>query len=229
MSSFIRLNITAEGQTEERFIKQVLASHLGNFNISTDVRRVLTSKKKLKTFRGGLSTYKIVKRDIENWLKEDNNSEVRFSTMFDLYALPNDFPGYEEAQKKAYPYEKVETLEEHLKDDINDHRFIPYIQLHEFEAMVLAQPEQIALEYFDQQEAIRALKELLENHHGNPELIDEGVETAPSKQIIKVIPEYADNKASTGPILVKEIGVGHLKATCPHFKQWIDSLEALSK
>lgn len=54
MRKFTRLNITAEGQTEERFVKDTLSFHLGKYNISTDVRCVLTSKDKKKCYRGGL-------------------------------------------------------------------------------------------------------------------------------------------------------------------------------
>lgn len=46
MSVFKRLNITVEGQTEEKFVKQTLSTYLGQLNISTDVRCVLTSKDK---------------------------------------------------------------------------------------------------------------------------------------------------------------------------------------
>lgn len=106
MSSFIRLNITAEGQTEERFVKQTLSGYLGQFNISTDVRNVLTSKDKNKCYRGGLISYVKAKKDILTWLKEDNNSEARFTTMFDLYALPEDFPKYNESKKITDAYKK---------------------------------------------------------------------------------------------------------------------------
>ena len=108
MSKFTRLNVTAEGQTEEHFIKQTLSNHLGQFNISTDVRCVLTSKDKTKCYRGGLINYQKAKTDILTWIKEDNNSDVRFTTMFDLYALRTDFPKFEESQKIADPYKRVE-------------------------------------------------------------------------------------------------------------------------
>lgn len=108
MSVFKRLNITAEGQTGEKFVKQTLSEYLGQFNVSTDVRCVLTSKDKTKAYRGGLISYKKAKNDIISWLKEDRDSNVRFSTMFDLYALPNDFPSFEEAKKYATdPYTRV--------------------------------------------------------------------------------------------------------------------------
>ena len=60
--------------------------------------------------------------------------------MFDLYALPADFPGYAEARREVDPYGKVRILEDALGNDIADRRFIPYIQLHEFEALILADP-----------------------------------------------------------------------------------------
>ncbi len=61
-----------------------------------------------------------------------------FTTMFDLYALPDDFPGYEAAKAIGEPYARVAALETAFAEAINDSRFIPYIQLHEFEALLFA-------------------------------------------------------------------------------------------
>ena len=138
MSSFIRLNITAEGPTEERFVKQTISNYLGNYNISTDVRNVLTSKDKYKQYRGGLISYKKAKKDIQTWLKQDKANNAFFTTMFDYYALPNDFPGFEKSKKIYDKYRRVEFLENEFAQDINDDRFIPYIQLHEFEALLFS-------------------------------------------------------------------------------------------
>ena len=225
--NFIRLNITAEGQTEERFVKHILASHLGNLNISTNVRRVLTSKDKRKSYRGGLINYRKAKKDIETWLKEDHNSESRFTTMFDLYALPNDFPKYVDAQKITNPYQKVEFLEEAMKEDIGDFRFIPYIQLHEFEALILSNPRNLEYEYMEHEDAISELEKQLQLHHNNAELINEMRETAPSKRILKLIPEY--DKVTVGASIAGIDGIEPLKQNCTHFKQWVETLESLSK
>ena len=181
MKKFIRLNITAEGQTEERFIKNTLAKHLGEFNISTNVRRVKTSKNK----RGGITNYEKAKNDILTWLKEEKGNEVRFTTMFDLYALPTSFPGFKEAQKIKNPYEKVIFLEKSFSRDINDSRFIPYIQLHKFESLILANPQNLEIEYFEHEKAIEELKKILKSHKNNSELINDGNETAPSKRLKK--------------------------------------------
>lgn len=224
--SFIRLNITAEGQTEERFVKDTLAKHLGRFNISTDVRRVLTSKDRFKSYRGGLLSYQKTKRDIETWLKEDNNAEVRFSTMFDLYALPDDFPKFEEAKVINDIYEKVNFLEVAMQEDIGDYRFIPYIQLHEFEALVLANPQNLAYEYLEHESAIENLQTILDQFGGNAELINTGRTTAPSKRILQEIPEYS--KVAVGASIAGIDGIEPLKEKCRHFREWLTRLEQLS-
>lgn len=69
---------------------------------------MLTKKDKFKTFRGGFDSKKF-RKDISNWLLEDSKSDVRFSTMIDLYGLPTDFPGQTEASKVQDPYEKVKS------------------------------------------------------------------------------------------------------------------------
>jgi hypothetical protein len=226
MRKFTRLNVTAEGQTEERFVKDTLSPYLGKFNISTDVRCVLTSKDKKKSYRGGLISYTKAKSDILMWLKEDNNSEARFTTMFDLYALPNDFPKYEESKKIINAYDRVEFLETAFAQDIRDHRFVPYIQLHEFESLILSKPEELEIEYFEHSKEITKLKQLAVEK-GNPELINDSHETAPSKRIIKLIPEYECNKVSVGASIVGIIGIDFLKVTCKHFNDWITKLEDL--
>lgn len=141
----IRLHVTAEGYTEQAFTKQVLAPHLAQFSVYADARCVLTSRDKRtsKTYRGGLLSYEKAKRDIQNWMKEDNRRECRFTTMFDLYALPKNFPGSIQAGRKTDAYERVKVIEESMAQDMADRRFIPYIQLHEFEALILADPQKL--------------------------------------------------------------------------------------
>lgn len=228
MRKFVRLHIIAEGQTEERFVKNTLADHLGLFQISTDVRTVMTSRDKRRgtVYRGGLISYQKARKDIQIWLKEDGHSEARFTTMFDFYALPPDFPGYKEAKKTVDPYLKVEMLEQSFQEDIHDPRFVPYIQLHEFEALVLADPGKLENEYFEHDEAIRVLQDALKQAGGNPELINDHPETSPSKRILQCIPEY--DKVSVGADLAGINGLGFLKENCCHFGSWVNSLERLS-
>ena len=223
--SGIHLHIIAEGQTEQQFVLKVLAPHLAHYHVYADARCILTSKDKHtgRQSRGGLPNYIKAKNDIQRWLKEDSRTNCRFSTMFDFYALPNDFPDFSNAQKKTDPYQKIACLEAALAQDIGDNRFIPYIQLHEFEALILADARKLDWEYFEHEAAIASLVTMVGDTC--PELINDGAETAPSKRILKQIPEY--DKVTAGWTVVEQIGLATLRHKCPHFNEWLTGLEQL--
>ncbi|MFM6189641.1 DUF4276 family protein [Planktothrix sp.] len=224
----IRLHIIAEGPTEEKFVKTILTEHLGYFNISTDVHCITTKRTRTEQVRGGLPSYQNIKKDIILWLKEDKHPEARFTTMCDLYALPNDFPKFEDAQKISDPYQKIQYLENALFDDIHDSRFIAYIQLHEFEALILSDPIKLEERFPDYQSKVQELVSLCESFE-SPELINDGKLTAPSKRIIQAIPRYKGAKASVAPLMAQKIGLETIRKKCPHFNQWIERLENLSQ
>ena len=225
-----RLHITAEGQTEERFVNDCLVAHLAPLGVYADVRMVLTSEdnKNGVEYRGGFrrkNAYCTVKKDITNWLKEDRDPNCFFTTMFDYYALPEDFPGFAVAETKQDKYERIQIIETALKLDIHDPRFIPYIQLHEFETLIFVDPQALDWEYLEHEKAIEKLIKIAEEYE-NPELINNHPETAPSKRIISLIPEHAGNKLA-GAMIAQKIGIPQLKKHCKHFSSWIQQLESL--
>jgi hypothetical protein len=227
MSNHVRLHLIVEGATEERFVNKVLTPHLANHNVFCDARSVLTSKDKKagRLYRGGLSDYARARTDIVTWIKQDHHEECRFSTMFDLYALPDNFPGFGEAKKRSDPYQRVAELEEALAGDIGNWQLIPYIQLHEFEALVLADPQKLNVQYLEHDKVIKQLATMVKEQGGNPELIDDGTDTAPSKRILRLIPQY--DKATDGPEVAAVIGLQVLRTRCRHSNEWISQLEQL--
>lgn len=216
--TYVRLNIVVEGQTEQRFIEKVLAPYLGHRQIVATARAVETSR----GYKGGITSYQKAKNDLQRWLKEDKNVNVYFSIMFDLYGLPSDFPGYDEARSYP-PYERTKILEQKLSKDIADRRFIPYIQLHEFEALIFAAPELLAYEYLGYESQIQQLCQIVATQ--NPELINDGPKTAPSKRILSMIPVYS--KAVGGIEVVSAIGIERMRERCHHFNEWLAKLELL--
>ena len=221
----IRLNIIAEGNTEQNFINQILRNHLVDYNIFVSARRVETEK---GGSRGGMTTYQKAKNDLLRWMKEDQNTEARFTTMFDLYALPKDFPDFDNAYKKVDPYERVTFIEKALKEDIQDYRFIPYIQLHEYESLILSKPDKFEIMFPKHERQIANLEELVKSFI-SPELINDGQETAPSKRIIKEIPAYKSLKKTAGVAIAQQIGLETIRKRCPHFNEWITKLETLER
>lgn len=224
--SIVRLHVTTEGQTEEKFVRRILTPHLGHFHVFADARSVLTSRDRraYKEYRGGLLSYSKARSDIKTWMLEDGHAECRFTTMFDLYALPGDFPQTPKAKNVEDPYQKVTILEQALKEDISDPRFLPYIQLHEFETLILADVKQLDCEYLQHEAAIQRLVEMVGT--GNPELINDRPQYAPSKRILREIPGY--DKANAGVLVAERIGLQTMRQKCPHFGEWLNILERLA-
>lgn len=228
----IILNILCEGQTEEKFVKEVLKPYLKGYGIVVKSRLLVTSRKKEAS--GGLFSYQQAKRDLELWMKEvsHRNSETHyFTTMFDLYALPNDFPGAIQSKCITDAYVRVENLENALRADINSPNFIPYIQLHEFEALLFCDIEKLSIDYPKCQKEIEKLKETLHSYNDNPELIDNSPETAPSKRIIKAIEGkrfYNYDKPKSGATVTAAIGITNLIMRCVHFCKWITQIKRIT-
>ena len=143
--------------------------------------------------------------------------------MIDFYGIPDDFPGVYARSEAKNPYEKVKIIEDALADDINDSRFIPYIQLYEFETLIFSDPLKIARVYIDYKNEIRELQEL--SNRIPPEEINDGFASSPSHRIKKVIPPY--DKAYAGVEIAKAIGIEVMRKKCPHFNEWITKLETL--
>ena len=223
----VRLHFIVEGQTEETFVKQTLGPHLWHLSIWVKVRRVQTSRRRGVKRSGGIVSYAKAKNDINTWRMEDQNQDARFTTMFDLYGLPTDFPGYEDAVKASDPYDRVRALEQALEEDISDPRFIPYLQLHEFETLLLSDPQKLDSRFYDCSAEIAGLVRMASGF-ASPERINDGIGTAPSKRIAAVIPEYENVKPSAGPIVAQKIGLPVLRSKCEHFGEWIDKLEGLA-
>ncbi|MCY4546220.1 MAG: DUF4276 family protein [Gemmatimonadetes bacterium] len=220
------MNFIVEGQTEETFVNQVLRPHLETFSVGCSARCVETSRKRGRKYRGGITDFKLPRKDINAWMREDKNPDVRFTTMFDLYGLPQDFPGYGDAAGLSNAYERVRVLENALSEDISDRRFVPYIQLHEFESLLFSDLHKLETQFYDRGDEVSRLV-MTASAFESPELIDDGKDTSPSKRIIGEIPEYGRMKASAGPIVAGKIGLSVLRSKCRHFGEWIERLEAI--
>jgi len=222
--AWLRLYITTEGQSERKFADDVLRPHLAAFSIDVRSRVVLTNRKLGK--RGGILDFEKIHGDMHRLMREDRHSEARFTTMVDLYALPPEFPGWAEARNKTGAKERVEALEAALQSNMGDSRFLPYIQLHEFEALLYCDLTQLQQRIADSERAFAALAQ--EVRDMEPEEINEGATTAPSKRIINHVPIYDRLKVRVGAPAAAAIGLPRLRAKCPHFNEWVSRLERLA-
>ena len=132
----MRLGISVEGQTEQRFVRDVLGPHLASFGVSATPVPVATSRSADGTkARGGGINMDRVGSEISRLLHGHPDGYV--TTLYDFYGFEGKRPG-----------DTVEQLEARIAGRVGSpRRFISYVQLHEFEGLLLSDRD-VAAEYF---------------------------------------------------------------------------------
>lgn len=219
-----RLLILAEGQSEEIFARRTLIPHLSAFGVHGSVT-VLRTKRIMSGggFRGGVSSYAKIRRNVIELL---NDSNARVTTLLDFYGLPDDFPQSTETLTNPglNAQEQAVRLQEAFAADIGHRHFIPFLALHEFEAWLFSSPQTVA-DHFGNPALTDRLTEIVDQA-GAPEEINNDPATHPSARIEQMIPGF--KKTSDGPIILHKATLATIRAACPHFGQWLATLEGLN-
>lgn len=216
-----RVRILVEGQTEETFVNEILGPHLNQIGVYPYA--FLFRKK------GGSFAYQRARKEILNSLKEDTTCTC--TTMVDFYGMPNDWPGRIESQVVRDYQDKAQRVEQALLENIlaqmgdswNPARFIPYVQMHEFEALLFSDTSILANRA--SKPNVSAHLERVLQSFSCPEEINDNYDTCPSRRIIKHIENYV--KTVDGIIAAREIGLAKMRLECPHFNEWITKLEGI--
>lgn len=216
--------MVVEGQTEESFVKNLLTETLWPKNVHPTP--ILLGS---PSHKGGRTSYVRVKKDILRQLKQDTAAFC--STMIDYYGLGAGFPGYPPSGNLS-ALAKVQYIEHAMEHDIGaeipefrpDLRFIPYLQLHEFEALLFSDPTKLADGIY--QPKLARQFQNIRDQFDSPEDIDNSPDSAPSKRILALHRSY--QKVSEGTLAAFAVGIPAMRAQCPHFNEWVQMLETLS-
>ena len=214
-----RLVVIAEGETEESFVNNILIPYFNSLGIYNYIQCFKT-----KHSNGGLSKYSYIKQDVISTIYE---TDVVVTTLFDLYRLPSDFPGYKQDNVLSHDV-WTEGIENQIKKDIEQEKgrrfdnFIPYIQLHEFEALVFSSIAGIDALFEKSEVDYQGLQNVI-NNYPNPEDINNGPNTAPSVRLQRLVPGY--DKVIYGVEIIKEIGMDTVLSKCPRFNRWIEKIK----
>ena len=208
-----RLYIVVEGQTKEEFVTKVLAPHLLKQGILCVTPVAIHLR---RGGRGGMVSYEPLKNDILRLLREGDAPIV--STLIDFFRCP-DTPGKEVWNKATNHQREVELREQEIGLDIGSGRFIPYIQLHEFEALLFS--SDVAFEKLFSSKEADELSKIVKDY-SNPEEINSSPEGAPSKRIMAIVPTY--NKVLHGELIADAIGIEIILERCPRFRAWVERL-----
>lgn len=221
MNNMKRVIIICEGPTEKEFCEKTLYSYFQN-------KDIYIQSPLIKKSNGGIVKWGELKKQIENHLKQDPKAYV--SMLIDYYGIYQkyEFPGWDKSLDIVNRQERLDFLEHEMLMNIGDefrHRFIPYMQLHEFEGL-LFNDINIFFQQFNSNEIV-GLEELQEvfTNYSDPEMINNSKDTAPSKRLERIIKGY--NKVVYGNILAEAIGLSNIRAKCHRFDHWIHSIEFL--
>src|SRR5438128_1789020 len=222
-----RVLAVVEGFTERTIVEQTFAPYLGARGLSLHAKVIGKPGHK-----GGVRNFEAVRKEILALLRQERNSHV--STFFDFYGLPQNWPGVRQAKGKkareiAAIVETAMRSEVQAKMDASDDpsRFVPYVQMHEVEALLFSDPK-IMASVFERPDLEAGFIQVLDEC-GECEEIDDHEATAPSKRIEKLFPTYRKGSGirAHAPIIVRRIGVDRLRKVCPHFNEGFTTLERI--
>ena len=219
------LFFVVEGHTEEDFVNQVLVEHLAYTNVI--VRGVV--KVGSGRVKGGMVSYARLRDQLERLLKQHQG--VYFTTLMDVFRIPVDFPGFANANKLQDPVSRATALEQALLEDLTTRTstkfFVPYVQLHEFEALLWTDPNVLDSSLVTLGAASKLIElQAVNAQYETPEHINNKPETAPSKRLEQLYGR-AYNKKLLGALVTKNIGLERIRQACPRFGAWITKLEQL--
>ena len=224
-----RVIALVEGPTEEKFVRELLAGELGVVGVWI----VATTYGRPRR-QAGVPAWSKAEREIIGLLKQDTARYV--TTMFDYYGMPRDWPGRKRATERPHG-EKAALVEQGMRDSVTassrvgslNGRFIPYVQMHEFEALLFSDPQALAdvVSRAPNPHEIRQNFVRIAGAFPTPEQIDDDPVTAPSKRILALARDY--QKVTDGNIAASRIGLETMRRECPHFKSWLQRLRALSQ
>lgn len=218
-----RVIIICEGPTEKEFCNDVLQPYFSK-------KEIFIHNPVIKQSNGGIVAWNALKNEIIRYLKHEKKAFV--TTFIDYYGLESNYPKWHEAKKESNKFKSMDLMEHAMLEFIDESfraRFIPYIQLHEFEGLLFSDKDAI-LNNFDKEEIndIKYLNETIENFK-SPELINDSYETAPSRRLSRIIKGYGAEKSVYGSIIAKEIGLEKIRNKCKRFNSWIEKIENIKK
>lgn len=220
-----RLLIYVEGQTEEFFVNRVLRGHLLAHGVTVERPILAATTPDPGGWRGGFINWPAVEADLKTLFMQEADSELRITTLLDVYALPDKVPGFTPSHGAGRSPIEVDGIESAWAAHFGEPRFVPYLQRHEFEALLLACPPALHSIFPTDAAALTQLASSIAAC-ASAEDINDGPTTHPSARLGQAIPSYRALKASHGLFVVLEAGLDRIRPRCPRFDAWLARWEA---
>ncbi|MBV9576810.1 MAG: DUF4276 family protein [Gammaproteobacteria bacterium] len=222
----IEVFLVVEGQTEQTFIRDILAPEIAQKGMY--LHAALIGK---PGHKGGDIRFERAKNDIGNFLTQRKDTFV--SMMIDYFRVDASWPGRDLINNKTREGMKLSAIDKAklIKEETHkkiiaafpDHnaetRFIPYIEMHEFEALLFSDASILAKRIGVDVSLIQNII----NECGSPEEINDNPDSAPSVRLNNLMNNY--RKVAMGKSIAEAIGINKIRSQCPNFNEWLIQLE----
>lgn len=223
MSDYAELVVLVEGSTEQIFVRRLLGPYLAEKGVYATP--VILSKPGQK---GGDVKFSRARNDIERHLKQRADTWV--TLLVDYYGIKPDWPGYAESRRQVGHERKWQIMCEATAEAVERlfpaqnprQRFIPYVSMHETEALYFSDPDCLAAHLRVKRQRVDAIL----SECGEPENINDQPATAPSKRLRQLSSQF--KKTTTGIAIAEQIGIARMRVACPLFDTWIGKMESLA-
>lgn len=216
-----RLVILVEGDSELMFMEQqvipeLYARSVGTWSIETC--KIITNRRLNK--KGGNINYEYLCNDVARFAAQGCTV---ITTFFDFFRLPKTFPGYTTDGNLIHQVELAMETDMRMRIPTLP-QFFPYIQRHEFEALLFSSMD--GFNYLlDEDSQLKRIEEIIDEFPC-PEDINGGATTAPSKRLMAI---FNYDKTADSSDVLEMIGFGTIYSKCPRFASWFDRLEKAIK
>ncbi len=221
MSNYINVVAIVEGKTEQIFIEQILKPYLAEKMIFVSATQVTKPGQK-----GGDVRFARIRKDLELHLKQRQDTYV--TTLVDYYGT-KEWPGLDKVAPNWRPDQIAQCINNATKAEVDksfgqlesNRRFIPFMAMHEFEALLFSDSAVLADDLNIQvQEITKVLAQC-----GEPEAINNSPQTAPSKRLDDWSRNGKFAKVTNGNAIALKIGIPKMREKCPLFDAWIKEFE----
>lgn len=220
----IRVHVICEGQTEEMFVNELLVPTF----LAKDLLLVPALIGR-PGHKGGNFKFERLQTDVKNRLLGERTAYC--TTFFDYYGLPQSFPGKDIHDSQVDIVTKATSVQEAMTTELTRligddamRRFIPFIQMYEFESLLFSDPIAFA-RGISKEHLSQNLTDIAEQFD-SPEHINNSPQTAPSKRIEGLIRGY--EKPLMGTLAALEVGLDSMRQNCELFDNWLRQLESLT-
>ncbi|MEZ4773017.1 MAG: DUF4276 family protein [Bacteroidia bacterium] len=224
-----RIYVIVEGLSEMEFVKRVMEPYF-------TAKRIIISGIPMKKSGGGsgFSNLDHFKNNVTPLLFESDQPVI--TTMIDLYKFPVQ-SGNPHEERLLKHYDKVSNINEKLAglekvlsavvDKIKPYpEFLPYIQKHEFEALLFSDPDVFNIEDPNIVSDIAAI--LIDNP--NPEDINTTFDGHPARRLETIFAKHKKKyvKGADAVDFAEIAGIEKIMEKCPRFKTWILDLVSMA-